>query len=502
MSHDIRTPMNAIVGFTTLAASHIDNRELVQDYLGKITVSSQHLLSLINDVLDMSRIESGKMTLEEADVHLPELIHDLRTIIQANLTAKQLELFIDTLDVVNEDIVADKLRLSQVFLNILSNAIKFTPSGGTISFRVIEKTSLPDGRAYSEFRIRDTGIGMSEEFRQTIFEAFTREKTSTVSGIQGTGLGMAITKSIVDMMGGTISVDSEVGQGTEFVVCIPCKLSSTPTKYEPIPELRGLRVLVADDDTNSCLSVCAMLRQIGIRPDWASSGKEAVIRAKDAMQYDDAFWGYIIDWMMPDMNGVETVRRIRKVIGGDVPIIILTAYDWADIEEEAREAGVTAFCSKPLFMSELSSALAKPFRQQKEAAPEPRSVDFSGKRILLAEDNEMNQIIAEAILTESGFAVEIASNGEQAVEMMQSAPAGTYDVILMDIQMPKMDGYQAAKGIRKLEDARKAAIPIIAVTANAFEEDRKLALEAGMNGHLAKPYDVPKMLETLGELLG
>ena len=261
-------------------------------------------------------------------------------------------------------------------------------------------------------------------------------------------------------------------------------------------------MLVADDDTNSCLSVCAMLRQIGIRPDWASSGKEAVIRAKDAMQYDDAFWGYIIDWMMPDMNGVETVRRIRKVIGGDVPIIILTAYDWADIEEEAREAGVTAFCSKPLFMSELSSALAKPFRQQKEAAPEPRSVDFSGKRILLAEDTEMNQIIAEAILTESGFAVEIASNGEQAVEMMQSAPAGTYDVILMDIQMPKMDGYQAAKGIRKLEDARKAAIPIIAVTANAFEEDRKLALEAGMNGHLAKPYDVPKMLETLGELLG
>ena len=243
--------MNAIVGFTTLAASHIDNRELVQDYLGKITVSSQHLLSLINDVLDMSRIESGKMTLEEADVHLPELIHDLRTIIQANLTAKQLELFIDTLDVVNEDIVADKLRLSQVFLNILSNAIKFTPSGGTISFRVIEKPSLPDGRANFEFRIRDTGIGMSEEFRQTIFEAFTREKTSTVSGIQGTGLGMAITKSIVDMMGGTISVDSEVGQGTEFVVCIPCKLSSTPTKYEPIPELRGLRVLVADDDTNS-----------------------------------------------------------------------------------------------------------------------------------------------------------------------------------------------------------------------------------------------------------
>ena len=502
MSHDIRTPMNAIVGFTSLAASHIDNRELVEDYLGKITVSSQHLLSLINDVLDMSRIESGKMTLDEADLHLPDLIHDLRTIIQANVSAKQLELFIDTQDVVNEDIVADKLRLNQVFLNILSNAIKFTPNGGNITFRVIEKPCISEGYANFEFHIRDTGIGMSETFRQTIFEAFTREKTSTVSGIQGTGLGMAITKSIVDMMGGTISVESEVGKGTEFIVNIPCRLSSKSSKPETIPQLNGLRMLVADDDTNTCLSVCSMLRQIGIRPDWTSSGKEAVIRAKDAALHGDGFWGYIIDWMMPDMNGIETVRRIRKVTDGSAPIIILTAYDWADIEEEAREAGVTAFCSKPLFMSELREALARPFQQKEEAPLAPGKVDFSGRRILLAEDNEMNQIIAEAILTESGFAVDIASDGEQAVEMMQTSPAGTFDVILMDIQMPNMDGYQAAKQIRQFEDGKKASIPIIAVTANAFEEDRKLALEAGMNGHLAKPYDIPKMLETLRELLG
>ena len=504
MSHDIRTPMNAIVGFTALAASHIDNREQVTDYLSKISVSSQHLLSLINDVLDMSRIESGKMTLDETEVHLPDMIHDLRTIIQTNAAAKQLELFIDTQDVVSEDIINDKLRLNQVFLNILSNAIKFTPAGGTISFRVIERPSPSKGLTTFEFHIKDTGIGMSDAFRKTIFEAFTREKTSTVSGIQGTGLGMAITKSIVDMMGGTISVTSREGKGTEFVVTIPCRISSRSAGFEPVPELSGLRALVADDDTNTCLSVCAMLRDIGMRPDWTNYGKEAVIRTKQALDQSDPFRTYIIDWQMPDMNGIETVRRIRKVIGDDAPIIILTAYDWADIEEEAREAGVTAFCSKPLFMSELRNVLVQPFRHQENPAEpeEAETVDFCGRRILLAEDNEMNQMIAEAILTENGFAVEIADDGEKAVAMMDRAPAGTYDVILMDIQMPKMDGYEAARLIRQLADRKKAEIPIVAVTANAFEEDRKLALEAGMNGHLAKPYDIPKMLGTLQELLG
>ena len=502
MSHDIRTPMNAIVGFTALAASHIESRDLVRDYLGKISVSSQHLLSLINDVLDMSRIESGKMTLEECEVHLPDMIHDLRTILQANVSAKQLELFIDTLDVKNEDIITDKLRLNQVFLNILSNAIKFTPAGGTISFRVIEKPAFSPGLTSFEFRIRDTGIGMSEEFRKTIFEAFTREKTSTVSGIQGTGLGMAITKSIVDMMGGTIYVNSTVGKGTEFVVNIPCKVSGRTAKYEQIPELSGVRVLVVDDDTNTCLSVCRMLRDIGMRPDWTNYGKEAVVRTTEAADQADGFGVFIVDWMLPDLNGIETVRRIRKVIGDDTPIIVLTAYDWADIEEEAKAAGVTAFCSKPIFLSELRTVLSKPFLAAREEKKAPEKTDFTGKRILLAEDNEMNQMIAEAILTESGFALDIASDGEQAVELMRSSPAGTYDVILMDIQMPRMDGYEASKQIRMLEDREKASVPIIAVTANAFEEDRKLALEAGMNGHLAKPYDIPKMMETLSKLLG
>ena len=507
MSHDIRTPMNAIVGFTALAASHIDNKEQVQDYLGKISVSSQHLLSLINDVLDMSRIESGKVTIEEADVHLPEVIHDLRTIILPNIESKQLELFIDTQDVVHEDIVTDKLRLNQILLNILSNAIKFTPSGGTISFRVIEKPSPTDKLACFEFRIKDNGIGMSEEFQKTIFDAFTREKTSTVSGIQGTGLGMAIAKNIVDMMGGVITVHSSEGEGSEFVVELPCKISSVSTKFEPLPELKGLRALVADDDTNTCLSVCSMLREIEMRPDWTNYGKEAVVRAKEALDQGDEFQVYIIDWLMPDLNGIETVRRIRKVIGSSAPIIILTAYDWADIEEEAKEAGVTAFCSKPLFMSELRSVLAQPFMDSQDMGEENENEesampDLSGKRVLLAEDNLPNQMIAEAILSGHGLVVEIACDGVEAVEKMKAAPAGYYDIVLMDIQMPSMDGYEAAKQIRALDDKAKASIPIVAVTANAFEEDRDLALAAGMNGHLAKPYDVPAIMEKLGELLG
>lgn len=504
MSHDIRTPMNAIVGFTALAASHLDNKEQVQDYLGKISVSSQHLLSLINDVLDMSRIESGKVTIEETDVHLPDMIHDLRTIIQSNVASKQLDLFIDSLDVTHEDIITDKLRLNQVLLNILSNAIKFTPSGGMISFRVIEKPSPVENIANFEFRIKDNGIGMSEEFQKTIFEAFTREKTSTVSGIQGTGLGMAIAKNIVDMMGGVITVQSAEGKGSEFLVELPCKISNASAKYEPLPQLQGLRALVADDDTDTCLSICSMLREIGMRPDWTNYGKEAVIRAKDALDHADEFQVYIIDWQMPDLNGIETVRRIRKVIGDSVPIIILTAYDWSDIEKEAKEAGVTAFCSKPLFMSELRGVLAQPFSeyqddksdQENESASMP---DFSGKRVLLAEDNELNQILAENILTGVGLDVDIASDGTEAVEKVKSANPGYYDVILMDVQMPHMDGYEATRQIRALED--KADIPIIAVTANAFDEDRQVALDAGMNGHLAKPYNIPEIIKTLKELL-
>ncbi len=384
MSHDIRTPMNAIVGFAGLASTHIDDREQVKDYLGKINVSSQHLLSLINDVLDMSRIESGKMTLEEADVDLPKLIYDLQTIIQPNIDDKQLELSVDMKDIRHKEIVTDKLRLNQVLLNILSNAIKFTPEGGKINVRVTETESSKEGTADFEFRVRDTGIGMSREFQETLFDAFTRERTSTVSGIEGTGLGMAITKNIVDMMGGNIAVESEKGKGSEFIVKLPCRISDSAKTEIPSSAIKS-----------------------------------------------------------------------------------------SETEAESAEQG--------------------------EQVPE--KYDFGGKRVLLAEDNKMNQMIAETILTEAGLLVDIADDGTIAVEKMETQPAGYYDIVLMDIQMPNMDGYEAAERIRALEDSEKANIPIVALTANAFEEDRKNVLSSGMNGHLPKPYDVPKMMETLKKMI-
>ena len=502
MSHDIRTPMNAIIGFTSLAATHIDHKEQVLDYLKKISTSSQHLLSLINDVLDMSRIESGKVKIEEKAVHLPDLVHDVRSIIQPDVSAKRLSLFIDTMDVENEDIITDPLRLNQILLNILSNAIKFTPTGGTISIRIAQKNGAPKGRGCYEFRIKDNGIGMSEEFQKHIFEAFSREETSTVSGIQGTGLGMSITKNIVDLMGGTIAIESAPGKGSEFIVDLCFALSGQKVEPKQIPQLEGLRALVADDDTDTCLSVSTMLSKIGMRPEWTISGKEAVIRTRYALEQGDEFSVYIIDWLIPDMNGIEVVRQIRKVIGKSCPIIILTAYDWADVEEEARAAGVTAFCEKPLFLSELRRVLAEPFGAEPVHEPsQPNVADLKGKKLLLVEDNALNRELAQEILKEAGFAVDTAEDGEIAVQKMRQAAPGQYDLILMDIQMPKMDGYEATRQIRALPDAAKAGIPIFAMTANAFEEDRQNALEAGMDGHIAKPLDIPHLLHVLAEVL-
>ena len=502
MSHDIRTPMNAIIGFTSLAATHIDNREQVLDYLKKISTSSQHLLSLINDVLDMSRIESGKVKIEEKAVHLPDLVHDVRSIIQPNVAAKRLSLFIDTMDIEDEDIITDPLRLNQILLNILSNAVKFTPTGGMISIRIAQKNGAPKGCVCYEFRIKDNGIGMSEEFQKHIFEEFSREESSTVSGIQGTGLGMSITKNIVDLMGGTIALTSEPGKGSEFIVTLCFTRSGQKAEPKQLPQLEGLRALVADDDTNTCLNVSTMLSKIGMRPEWTISGKEAVIRTKYAVEQGDEFSVYIIDWLIPDMNGIEIVRQIRKVIGNRCPIIILTAYDWADIEDEARAAGVTAFCEKPLFLSELRRVLAEPFRAEPASKPaQPTAADLKGKKLLLVEDNELNREIALEILKEAGFVVDTAEDGAVAVQKIKQAAPGQYDLILMDIQMPNLDGYEATRQIRALPDAEKANIPIFAMTANAFEEDRQNALEAGMNGHIAKPLDVPHLLRVLADAL-
>ena len=502
MSHDIRTPMNAIIGFTSLAATHIDNREQVLDYLKKISTSSQHLLSLINDVLDMSRIESGKVKIEEKAVHLPDLVHDVRSIIQPNVAAKRLSLFIDTMDIEDEDIITDPLRLNQILLNILSNAIKFTPTGGMISIRIAQKNGAPKGCVCYEFRIKDNGIGMSEEFQKHIFEEFSREESSTVSGIQGTGLGMSITKNIVDLMGGTIALTSEPGKGSEFIVTLCFTRSGQKAEPKQLPQLEGLRALVADDDTNTCLNVSTMLSKIGMRPEWTISGREAVIRTRYAMEQGDEFSVYIIDWLIPDMNGIEIVRQIRKVIGNRCPIIILTAYDWADIEDEARAAGVTAFCEKPLFLSELRRVLAEPFRAEPASEPaQPTAADLKGKKLLLVEDNELNREIALEILKEAGFVVDTAEDGAVAVQKIKQAAPGQYDLILMDIQMPNLDGYEATRQIRALPDAEKANIPIFAMTANAFEEDRQNALAAGMNGHIAKPLDVPHLLRVLADAL-
>ena len=500
MSHDIRTPMNAIIGFTTLAVSNIENQEKVRDYLGKILASSNHLLSLINDILDMSRIESGKIHLEETKVNLSDLLHDLKTIISGQIHAKQLELYMDAMDVTDEDIYCDKTRLNQVLLNLLSNAIKFTPAGGTVSVRLRQFPSTQKDCAQYEIRVKDNGIGMSQEFAQKIFDPFERERTSTVSKIQGTGLGMAISKNIVNMMGGTIEIKTQKNKGTEFIIRLMFRIQSEKHRVEKITELEGLKALVVDDDFNTCDSVAKMLVKVGMRSEWTLSGKEAVLRAKQSIELGDAFHAYIIDWRLPDMNGIEVTRQIRS-LGDDTPIIILTAYDWSEIEVEAKAAGVTAFCAKPMFMSDLRETLMTALGQKKEqnnddVLPEA-DFNFKNKHILLVEDNELNSEIATEILTEYGFIVDTAENGAEALEKVSTSKPGTYDLVLMDVQMPVMNGYEATKCIRKLKDPALANISILAMTANAFDEDRKKALESGMDGFLSKPIVIKELVQAL-----
>ena len=499
MSHDIRTPMNAIIGFTTLAVSNIDNQERVKDYLTKTLSSSRHLLALINDILDMSRIESGKLQLEETEVNLAEMLHDIKTIVSGQVHAKQLELYMDALDVTDEDVYCDRTRMGQILLNLLSNAIKFTPAGGTVSVRVRQLAGTVRDCAQYEFRVRDNGIGMSPEFAQKIFEPFERERTSTVSRIQGTGLGMAITRNIVEMMGGTIKVQTEKNRGTEFIICLPLRVQNCSRREEKIAELSGLKALVVDDDFNTCDSVAKLLTRVGMRAEWTLSGREAVLRARQSIELGDPCRAYIIDWRLPDMNGIEVTRQIRS-LNDDTPIIILTAYDWSDIEGEAKAAGVTAFCSKPMFLSDLRDTLLTAIGHTQTEAQDilpGKNADFRGRHILLVEDNELNREIAVAILHEYGFLVDTAENGAVAVEKICTSDPGRYDLVLMDVQMPVMDGCTATQRIRALEDPVRAAVPIVAMTANVFEEERKRAFDCGMNGFLSKPIVIEELIDAL-----
>ena len=498
--------MNAIIGFTTLAQANLDNRERTQDYLKKIMSSSNHLLSLINDILDMSRIESGKLNIEEKECSISEIFKDMHNIIQSQMYSKQLNFFMDTIDVVDEDIYCDKLHVNQVLLNLLSNAIKFTPAGGTVALTIRQLPRAPRGYGSYEIRVKDTGIGMSEEFTKHIFEPFERERNTTASGIQGTGLGMAITKNIIDTMGGTIELVSEQGKGTEFTIHLDFRLQSEPKTVEAVRELEGMRALVVDDSFSTCDSVTKMLCQIGMRPEWVLHGKEAVLHARQAYELGDEYHAYIIDWFLPDLSGLEVVRQIRAIVGDSAPIIIVTAYDWTAFEEEARNAGATAFCNKPVFLSELRDVL---LAATSRTEPELQTVSIpdlsrqlQGKRLLLAEDNELDREIAEELLSDSGFVVETAEDGTVALEKVKNSVPGYYALVLMDIQMPRMNGYDAARAIRALEDPKLAAIPIVAMTANAFDEDRKRALESGMDAHIAKPIDIKKLLEMLTGILG
>ena len=503
MSHDIRTPMNAIIGFTTLAVSNIDNQERVKDYLTKTLSSSRHLLALINDILDMSRIESGKLQLEETEVNLPEMLHDIKTIVSGQIHAKQLELYMDALDVTDEDVYCDRTRMGQILLNLLSNAIKFTPTGGTVSVRVRQFAGTVRDCAQYEFRVRDNGIGMSPEFAQKIFEPFERERTSTVSRIQGTGLGMAITRNIVEMMGGTIKVQTEKNRGTEFIICLPLRVQTGTRREEKIAELAGLKALVVDDDFNTCDSVAKLLTRVGMRAEWTLSGREAVLRARQSIELGDPCRAYIIDWRLPDMNGIEVARQIRS-LNDDTPIIILTAYDWSDIEVEAKAAGVTAFCSKPMFLSDLRDTLLTAIGHTQTEAQDilpGKNADFRGRHILLVEDNELNREIAVAILHEYGFLVDTAENGAVAVEKIRTSDPGRYDLVLMDVQMPVMDGCTATQRIRALKDPARAAVPIVAMTANVFEEERKRAFDCGMNGFLSKPIVIEELIDALKDII-
>lgn len=499
MSHDIRTPMNGIVGMTAIALTNIDDKTRVQDCLKKITLSSKHLLGLINDILDMSKIESGKLSLNMYLLSLRETMESIVNIVQPQIKAKKqhFDIFIQNIEV--EEVYCDSVRLNQVLLNLLSNAVKFTPEEGRVNVYLDQEPS-PKGENYirCRFRVKDTGIGMDKAFQQKIFETFTRADTSMVQKIEGAGLGMAITKYIVDAMGGTIELESELGRGSEFRVTLDLERAVVAEEDMVLPPWK---MLVVDNNRELCDSAVLMLEEIGVHAEWALDGPTAVEMVDKHHKERDDYQVVLLDWKMPGMDGLETTKEIRKRVEDDVPILIISAYDWSDIEEEAREVGVQGFISKPLFKSNLYLGLSKYIEGIDEPEEKEESIEkFVGKRILLAEDNELNWEIAQEILLEAGFEIEWAENGKICLEKFQASAPGTYDVILMDIRMPVMSGYEAAQAIRAL-DRPDADVPIIAMTADAFSEDIQHCLACGMNAHVAKPIDMGKLMFQLQKYL-
>ena len=503
MSHDIRTPMNAIVGLTAIAGANIESQDRVVECLGKITKSSRHLLGLINEVLDMARIESGRMSLAEEDFSLPELVDNLLTLTKPAIDEHKHQLEVHIEHIEHEAVCGDSLRIQQIFVNLMSNAVKYTPDGGNITLTIKEKPNGFSELGCYEFSIEDNGIGMTPEFQKIMFEPFSRADDHRTTKVQGTGLGMAIARNIVNLMNGDIQVESAPNKGTKITVTVYLKLQENEKEQEK--ELLDLPVLVVDDDKTCCESTVATLQEIGIAGEWALTGKEAVERCAARHKTGRDYFAVILDWKMPKMDGIATARKIRERVGEDVTIIILTSFDFSEIEEEARAAGVNAFMAKPLFRSRLTATLRQFTSGKKEKNARNYLEDFAkenyaGKRILLVEDNELNREIATEIIGMTGVTIDSAENGKTAVEKVMEAPEKWYDLIFMDIQMPIMNGYEATAAIRALAGSR-GKVPIIAMTANAFAEDVQLAKNTGMNEHIAKPLDLNKLNDVLKQWL-
>jgi len=502
MSHDIRTPMNAIIGMTAIATTHIDEKGRVEDCLKKISASGKHLLTLINEVLDMSKIESGRLELSEEEFNIEDLIDNMLTVIQPQVDDRKHTLRVSVGDLEHEEVIGDSLHIQQVFINILSNSVKYTPQGGILSLTVTEKPVNKPKIGCYEFVFEDNGIGMSKEFMEHIFEPFSRENETSSNKVQGTGLGLSIVANIVRMMGGDIKVESVQGEGSKFTVTLFLKLQDE--RDVSFEDSVKIPVLVVDDQQDACESTCHLLKELGIKSEWVLSGQEALEKLQASHTADHPYFAVMLDWKMPDMDGVATAKAIRDTAGDSIPIIILSSYDWPEIEIDARAAGVNAFLSKPL----LKSRLTHLFKRLVNASENINPLDqigpdaFSGKRILLAEDNEINAEIAREIFERTGLTVDHVWDGREALSRLTEMEPGYYDMIFMDVQMPIMGGHEATRAIRNTnrEDLKK--IPIIAMTANAFAEDVRAALDAGMNQHVAKPVDLKQIIEVLQKWLG